>query len=164
MVVPAIAHEGHVVVESRAICDYLLSLTANELVPQGKEAAIWAYADWCDSTLEDVLFRIATPGIADRFSTTFETALFAFIKERKFGVGCVEEWRSTQSELVAKARSLLKNTIASIAANGYVAGTTVSYADITLLGHLAMVEYANPKLIVAINDVLPEYMSRIRAV
>lgn len=164
VVVPAIAHEGNVIVESRTICEYLLGLADNELIPEGKEAVIWAYADWCDSILEDVLFRIATPGIAARFPTLFETALFAFIKERKFGTGCVEEWHKTQSELITKARDLLTQTIASISVNNYVAGKTVSYADITLLGHLAMVEYANPKLILDISDALPAYMNRVRSV
>ena len=161
--VPVIEHNDHVVVESRTICQYLLNLVENELVPKDKAALIWAYADWCDSTLEDLLFRIATPGIASRFSTPFEQSLFAYIKERKFGSGCVEEWRNTQSDLIAKAGVLLEPTIEAISLNNYIAGATVSYADVTLLGHLAMVEYGDPALISEISDVLPQYMERVRA-
>ncbi|NER82757.1 MAG: glutathione S-transferase [Leptolyngbya sp. SIO1D8] len=138
VLVPAIVHDGQVVVDSRTICEYLLGLTENQLVPPGQAATIWAYADWCDSILEDVLFRIATPGIAAKFATPFETALFAFIKERKFGTGCVKAWQKTQPDLIANAQVLLETTLASIAVNGYVAGEAVSYADITLLGHLAI--------------------------
>ena len=163
VVVPAIAHNDRVIVESRTICEYLLDLTQNELVPEGKEAGIWAYSDWCDSILEDVLFRIATPGISEKFSTTFEKALFAYVKERKFGTGCVQLWRDTQTELIAKAKELLQQTIKSITANGYVIGETISYADVTLLGHLAMVEYANSSLVAAISNVLPDYMARVRS-
>ena len=163
VVVPAIAHDGHIVVESRTICEYLLGLIDHELVPTAKAATIWAYADWCDSILEDVLFRLATPGIADKFPTPFERALFVFIKERKFGTGCVEAWQKTQPDLINNAKVLLGKTLESIAVNGYVAGETVSYADVTLLGHLAMVEYANPQLLSAISEELPRYMARVRA-
>lgn len=83
VMVPAIAHEGKVVVESRDICRYLMGLADHSLVPKGKEAIVWAYADWCDSVLEDVLFRLATPGIAAKFSTTFERALFSFINDSR---------------------------------------------------------------------------------
>ena len=31
------------------------------LVPSPWQGPIWAYADWCDGPLEDVMFRIATP-------------------------------------------------------------------------------------------------------
>ncbi|MEL6319341.1 MAG: glutathione S-transferase [Cyanobacteria bacterium J06626_14] len=163
VVVPAIAVGDRVIVESRNICEYLLDLTPNELVPEGQEAVIWAYGDWCDSTVEDVLFRIATPGIAEKFSTVFEKALFAYVKERRFGAGCVELWRNTQPQLITKAKDLLQKTIQSIAINGYVVGKSITYADITLLGHLAMVEYANPELIPQIDDALPDYMTRVRA-
>ena len=124
---------------------------------------IWSYADWCDSTLEDVLFRIASPGIAEKFSTPFEKALFIFIKERKFGPGCVEQWRQAQPDLIQKAREVLQKTVESIAVNKYVAGETITFADINLLGHFAMVEYADPTLVSEISDVLPEYMQRIRS-
>lgn len=163
VVVPAIAHNDRVVVESRDICQYLMELTLHNLVPAEQAALIWGYADWCDAILEDVLFRLASPGIAQRFATAFERALFIFVKERKFGAGCVEQWQQQQPDLVAKAQTLLQPTLQAIAVNNFVAGEQISYADITLLGHLAMVEYANPQLVAEIDSALPEYMARIRA-
>ena len=161
VVVPAIDHDGNVVVESRVICQYLLGLVDNKLVPESLAALVWAYADWCDSTLEDILFRVASPGIQARFETPFEKALFAFIKERKFGAGCIDAWKLEQAELVAKARELMAPTLASIRSQGFVAGSELTFADISLLGQLAMVAYADPALVAAIGDPLPEYMVRV---
>src|SRR5450756_2104971 len=92
---------GQVTVDSRAICATLLrGEDAERLVPSPWQGPIWAYADWCDGLLEDVLFRIASPGIRRRFSRVADRALFTFIKERKFGRGCVEEWERDAAELV----------------------------------------------------------------
>ena len=56
------------------------------------EGPIWAYADFCDGPLEDVLFRIASPLIRDAWQSPGERALYTLIKERKFGPGCVDLW------------------------------------------------------------------------
>lgn len=161
VVVPALDHDGEVLVESRDICHYLLGLQEHTLMPESLEALIWAYSDWCDSTLEDVLFRLASPGIQDRFETPFEKALFAFIKERKFGAGCVDAWRKDEVALVSRAQALLAPTLAAIHRHGFVAGEQLTFADISLLGHLAMVAYADPALVAVINDQLPDYMVRL---
>lgn len=161
VVVPALDHDGEVVVESRDICQYLLNLQEHTLVPEPLEAVIWAYSDWCDSTLEDVLFRLASPGIQDRFETRFEKALFAFIKERKFGAGCIEKWRQDEVALVDRAQALLAPSLAVIRRQGFVAGERLTFADISLLGHLAMVAYADPALVAVLSDQLPEYMVRL---
>ena len=49
--------DGGVTVESRRICEHLLvSESARELTPAPLEGPIWAYSDFCDGPLEDVLF------------------------------------------------------------------------------------------------------------
>src|SRR3954447_18687354 len=47
--------DARVIVESRAICEHLLSAPAGAaLVPAPLEGPIWAYADFVDGPLEDV--------------------------------------------------------------------------------------------------------------
>jgi len=88
--VPVLVNDAaEVFTDSRAICERLLERDAR-LTPAPFEGPIWAYADFCDGPLEDVLFRIATPSLAVRKATPEERALFVYVKERKFGVGCVE--------------------------------------------------------------------------
>lgn len=162
VMVPAILHEGNVVVESRDIFQYLLTLSKNDLVPGGLEAAVWAYLDWTDSLLEDVLFRIASPGIAEQFAKPSERALFIFIKERKFGMGCVSEWQRTRKELIDRAKVLLAPTLETLSQSDYVIGNRLTIADVSLAGHLAMVEYADPTLLPAISPDLQLLLSRLR--
>src|SRR5262245_8872226 len=100
--------EDKVVTESRAICAHLLRGAAGErLVPAPWDGPIWAYADFVDGPLEDVLFRIASPGVRDRWPTPFARALYVLVKERKFGAGCVDAWLRDRPVLTARARELL---------------------------------------------------------
>src|SRR5438309_1744632 len=48
---------GQVIIDSRRICESIAKGPHGQrLVPVGFEAVIWAYHDWCDSVLEDVMF------------------------------------------------------------------------------------------------------------
>src|SRR6185369_16603387 len=48
--------DGTVTVESRVICEKLIRAKGGEkLAPAPWQGPIWAYSDWCDSTLEDVM-------------------------------------------------------------------------------------------------------------
>src|SRR5690242_8156993 len=70
---------GSFTVDSRAICEKLLSGPAGKrLVPSPLEGPIWAYADFADNILEDVMFRLASPAIRDAWKNPFERALYVF--------------------------------------------------------------------------------------
>src|SRR5450755_853676 len=62
--------DGKIIEDSRRICAHLAAGPGGELlVPPRLAGPIWAYADFCDGALEDVLFRLAAPGIRRRFAT-----------------------------------------------------------------------------------------------
>jgi glutathione S-transferase len=76
-----VADDGTVTVDSRAICERLLRGDAEEaLVPSPWQGPIWAYADWGDGPLEDVMFRLASPPTRRRFTDPWERALYVFVK------------------------------------------------------------------------------------
>src|SRR6185295_12735880 len=57
---------GKVICQARSICEQLLSEPdASALVPSPFEGPIWAYHDFVDGPLEDVVFRISTPAVRD---------------------------------------------------------------------------------------------------
>jgi hypothetical protein len=62
--------------ESRAICEARLGDTESPLVPSPFEGPIWAYHDFVDGPLEDVLFRIGSPAVRDAWPTPGERALY----------------------------------------------------------------------------------------
>jgi glutathione S-transferase len=157
--------EGAVIVDSRAICAALVARESGKrLVPSPWQGPIWAYADWCDGPLEDVMFRIATPlARKDFFTDPWERALYVFVKERKFGRGCVDEWARTHDELVARAAELLVPSRETLARTPFLFGSEPTLADAALYGQLVMLECVDAALPARLGDELPGWMRRLEA-
>jgi glutathione S-transferase len=153
---------GKVTVESRAICEKLLAETA-ALTPAPLEGPIWAYHDFCDGPLEDVMFRIGSPHVRDCWPTPGERALYVLIKERKFGAGCVEQWLREQSALLAKARQLLAPTLKTLQQTPFLFGDSPTLADAALYGCCIMLEAAEPSLLAKVDPQLVAYVRRLEA-
>jgi glutathione S-transferase len=156
--------DGAVTVESRSICEKLLSGAAKQaLVPSPFEGPIWAYADFADGPLEDVLFRIASPALHHRFRDPGERALFTLIKERKFGAGCVDQWLQGRDALIERGQRLLAPTLATLEQTPFLFGSRPTLADAALYGLLAMLESGDSELIVRLAPALVRYKERVEA-
>jgi glutathione S-transferase len=155
---------GRAIVESRVICEHLLAGPAGEkLVPAPLEGPIWAYADFVDGPLEDVLFRIASPDVRDAWPSATERALYVYIKERKFGAGCVDAWQRDRPQLIQRAQSMLAPTLKTLAQRPFLFGDSPSLADAALYGNCVMLEEARPKLLSQISDRLVSYAREVEA-
>lgn len=155
---------GTVIVDSRAICEALLRRQgAVQLLPPPWQGPIWAYADWCDGPLEDVLFRLASPGLRRRFARPADAALFTFIKERKYGRGCVDAWERTSTELAAQARAGLAPTVDTLVRQPFLFGEHPTLADAALYGQCAMLRAADAALPARLAPPLGEWMHRVEA-
>jgi glutathione S-transferase len=155
---------GAVIIESRDICRHLLAGQAgSRLVPAPWEGPIWAYADFADGPLEDVVFRIGSPSVRDAWATPGDRALYVLVKERKFGAGCIDTWRRDQSGLMARARLLLEPTLKTLAARDFLFGDSPTLADAALYGQCAMLAEADPRLLPALAEPLLPYMRRLEA-
>lgn len=153
---------GEATVDSRAICEKLLcGAAAEKLVPSPFEGPIWAYADWCDSVLEDVLFRIASPLQRRRFADPWESALYVFVKERKFGRGCVDEWQRTHDELLARAAAMLAPSRRTLQRRPFLFGESPTLADAALYGNFAMLEACDAALPARLGEEFPAYLRRL---
>jgi glutathione S-transferase len=156
--------DGTVVVESRRICEHLLARFpegAKKVVPPALTAAAWAFNDFCDGPLEDVLFRIASPSKRDALTDPWERALYTVMKERKFGAGCVDAWEEGRGELIARGRELLMPTARTLAAQPYVLGDTPTLADAALYGVVAMLAYHDSALPGALGESIPAWYARL---
>ena len=157
--------DGRAIVESRVICEHLLAGPAGEkLVPAPLEGPIWAYADFVDGPLEDVLFRIASPDVRDAWPTAAERALYVYIKERKFGAGCVDVWLRDRPQLIQRAQAMLAPTLKTLAQRPFLFGDSPSLADAALYGNCAMLEEARPELLSQISAQLVSYARRLEGV
>ncbi|WP_437873765.1 glutathione S-transferase family protein [Sorangium sp. So ce363] len=157
-----VGDDGRVTVESRRICELLLEdPAARRLTLDVLEGPVWAYADFCDGPLEDVLFRIASPRIRDAWERPGQRALYTLIKERKFGAGCIEQWERDTPALLDRARTLLSPTVRTLQRAPFLFGEAPSLADAALYGNLAMLFEADRALPGALAAELPGYMSRL---
>jgi len=155
---------GAVTVQSRDICERLLAgAEGARLVPSPLEGPIWAYADFVDGPLEDVLFRIASPSLRDQWRTPWQRGLYVYIKERKFGAGCVDAWQRDRPALLGRARRLLAGSVSTLAREPFIFGPRPTLADAALYGVLAMLEEASPDLVGVCDASLPAYMRRVES-
>jgi glutathione S-transferase len=156
--------DGTVVVESRDICERLLARpSAEHLVPPGLAGPIWAYADFTDGPLEDILFRVASPAVRDSWESVGDRALYVFVKERKFGTGCIDAWQASRGALLGRAAKLLAPTLRTLEHGPFLFGAAPTLADAALYGQLAMLEGADPSLVTALSPALVEYARRVEA-
>lgn len=156
--------DGRVIVESRNICEHLLEKrpsVAARLVPPPFEGPVWAYADFVDGPLEDILFRLASPFVRDAWPTAWERGLYVFVKERKFGAGCVDAWEKDRNGLLARARRLLTATRSTLARQPFLFGESPTLADAALYGVLAMIEEARREFLAELDPAWPAYMRRL---
>jgi glutathione S-transferase len=155
---------GKVIVDSRAISEELLrGEPAERLVPSPWQGPIWAYADWVDGPFEDIAFRIASPGIRRHFARPADAAMFVFIKERKFGRGCVDDWERNAGELIARARVMLAPTVQTLSRCPFIFGDRPTLADAALYGQCAMLRFADAAMPAALAPALGEWMARVEA-
>lgn len=156
--------DGAVTTESRSICEKLLVGAAKQaLVPSPFEGPIWAYADFADGPLEDVLFRIASPALHHRFRDPGERALFNLVKERKFGAGCADQWLQAREALIERGAHLLAPSLATLEQTPFLFGARPTLADAALYGLLAMLECAEPTLLARLAPGLVGYKARVEA-
>ncbi|HEY7371380.1 MAG TPA: glutathione S-transferase [Polyangia bacterium] len=165
ILVPVLVDDaGAVTVESRDICQKLLSGPAGaRLVPAPLEGPIWAYADFIDGPVEDLLFRVASPFVRDQWKTDWERGLYVFSKERKFGAGCIDAWQRDRDGLLARARRLLAPSVSTLGRQSFLFGAGPTLADAALYGVCAMLEAVNPELVSRLDPALPPYLRRVEA-
>jgi glutathione S-transferase len=155
---------GKVFTESRDICEHLVSGVAGaRLVPPPWEGPIWAYCDFVDGPLEDILFRVASPSVRDAWPSASDRGLYVLIKERKFGAGCVDLWQREQASLIARARRFLAPTLRTLGARDFLFGERPTLADAALYGVCKMLEEADAKLLPRVAEALVPYLRRVEA-
>ncbi len=155
---------GKVTVESRSICELLLAEGQGAwLTPAPLEGPVWAYADFCDGPLEDLMFRIASPQIRDAWQDPGERALYTLLKERKFGAGCIDQWQRDKASLLARARHLLAPSLRTLERVPFLFGEAPTLADAALYGNLACIHEGDASFVRALAPAFEPYMARLEA-
>jgi len=144
--VPMLNHDGHLVVESSAesidIARYIdRNFAHGRLFPPAGEASHIPLVTFIENDLELSGFKLVDPSYIGSIADIVAQTLIVRHKERKFGVGCVDEWRANHAHLFARFVSLLAPCETTLARQPFLLGDTPVYADFALFGVLENVTY-----------------------
>jgi glutathione S-transferase len=123
---------------------------------------------WADNVLEDVTFRLGSPGVFDRFAELEggrkdAPAFFRLVKERRWGPGCIDAWRASERALTERTVALLRPIGRTLAERPFVLGQLASLADAAIYGQLFMVEIGLPGFVERELPALDGWYRRVAA-
>ena len=158
IVLPVLVDGATVVADSARITAYLDG--------PNRDAAAVVFEQWADSVFEDVAFRLASPHVEKRMielnpGREDARAMYRYVKERKFGAGCIDQWAANSKELTAKLRALLAPLTAKLAAQPFLLGDKPTLADAAVWGNLAMLEWATPGFVAREVPEISEWFRRL---
>lgn len=90
--------------------------------------------DYIENDLESVTFRICDPDYQDTVTDLVANTMITRHKERKFGAGCVDQWRRERDSLIKQATSMLMRFENVLEHNAFIFGEEATYADFALYG------------------------------
>ncbi|MBM3280675.1 MAG: glutathione S-transferase C-terminal domain-containing protein [Candidatus Handelsmanbacteria bacterium] len=94
-----------------------------------------------EDKVEDVTFKLVDPPYADSIGKIGARTMVIRHKERRFGRGCVEQWRRDRARLRADADRLLSRFESMLGRNPYLLGEAPVYADFSLYGIIGNLIY-----------------------
>ncbi len=144
--IPVLEDGERVMEESARITAYLDERYPRSLRTDPLAAVV---EGWADNVVEDVAFRLASPGIHARFASLQggredAAAFFRMVKERKFGAGCLDAWRASEAALAERLSGLLAPVARAVAERPFVLAIGPSLADAAVYGQLFMLEAGLP--------------------
>lgn len=142
--VPVLEWDGEVVADSARILRFLESKRpAPPLFPREAAGLAEIVSEWLDNDLEDKIFRLAAPAIEawQEKQGAAQAAMWRFIRERKFGPGCVDRWKAEAEAHWAALRPSLERLDRALDGKEFLLGP-FSAADCSLRGQMFFLRHA----------------------
>jgi glutathione S-transferase len=121
--------------ESQVIAKYLDSKLGLNLFPaelEGVQSILWRFIE---SEVEGPAFRLNDIYYQENVRAADQLQYLRF-KERKFGRGCIEQWRADQRGWLKKLEASLLPFEEMLMHNSFLLGETVRFVDFDLFGML----------------------------
>jgi glutathione S-transferase len=121
---------------SQVIAKYLDAKFELGLFPHefdGLQKLVWRYVE---NEVENLTFRL-NDVYYEEFVPAAEHCSYVRHKERKFGRGCLQEWREKQEELLARLAQTLLPLEQMVSHHSYLLDTRPRFVDFDLWGMLA---------------------------
>ena len=144
--VPVLVHDGRVVTESSAdsedIAHYVdRHFAGGRLFPERFDGLQQIVIEFLSDDVEFQTFRLLDPYICDSITDPVARGLYLRHKERKFGRGCVEQWRRDAGSIRTEADRLLGRFETTLRHSPFLFGDAPVYSDFLLYGILGNLTY-----------------------
>jgi glutathione S-transferase len=144
--VPVVVHDGRVVFESTGgsqdVPRYVDGTFAGGRLFPGRLDGLQAIViDFIESEVEDRTFKLVDPQWLDSIDDVAARGMVIRHKERKYGRGCVEQWRRDAAQIRAEADRLLERFEITLRHSPFLFGETPVYSDFLLFGILGNLTY-----------------------
>ena len=145
---------------SQVIAKYLDAKLKLDLFPKqwdGLQRILWRYID---NDVEGVAFRLNDAHYRE-FVPAFEQLNYLRFKERRFGRGCTDQWRSSQKELQAQLSTLLIPFEQMLSTRDFLLDGQPRFVDFDLWGILANFLYSGHYSLPAVHPKIRVWHRRI---
>ncbi len=114
-----------------------------------------------ENEVEGLTFRIQDPFYIDAEEDLVERVMMIRHKERKFGKGCVDEWRNTRCEMLNEAVRLLLPYEKMLCHSKFLLGSEPVYCDYLLAGILGNITYGGHNSLPDVIPLLRDFQARL---
>ena len=137
--VPVLVHDGRAIFESRSdsqdVARYVdRTFAGGVLFPKRLDGMQAIVCDFLENDVEGRTFKLVDPHYIDSIEDVVARTMVVRHKERKFGRGCVEQWRSDAAALRAEADDLLERFEITLRHSPFIFGEAPVYVDFLLFG------------------------------
>ncbi len=166
--VPLLVHGGAPIFEtapdSQNIARYVNEKFAGgRLFPARLEGLQAIVIEHLEDKVEGVTFRLVDPFYLDQIKDLVGRTMTLRHKERKFGSGCVEQWRANAGPLRAEADRLLVPYESTLRHTPFLLGEAPVYADFLLYGVLGNMTWNGWNQLSSQQSALAEWRERLQS-
>ena len=167
--VPVLVHDGRIVTESSGdsedIAHYVdQHFARGRLFPERLNGLQQIVIEFLSDDVEFHTFRLLDPHTLDTITDPVARGLFLRHKERKFGRGCVEQWRRDACTIRSEADRLLERFEVTLRHSPFLFGDAPVYSDFLLYGILGNLTYGGHNGLHANQTALAEWSGRMETV
>jgi glutathione S-transferase len=147
--VPVLVHDGQIVFDGSAgspdgldVARYVDRTWAEgRLFPAALAGVQSLLVPHIEGEVEGATFKLTDIHYLPTLTDLVERVMVLRHKERRFGRGCVDQWRANYAPMYAQATELLRPFDAMVAGQSFLLGPQPVYADFALFGVLANLTY-----------------------
>lgn len=167
--VPVLVHDGCVITESSGDSEDIAHFVdqhfaKGRLFPERLDGLQQIVIEFLSDDVEFQTFRLLDPYTLDKIGDPVARGLFLRHKERKFGRGCVEQWRRDAAAIRAEADRLLGRFEITLRHSPFLFGEAPVYSDFLLYGILGNLTFGGHHRLNAQQSALTDWSQRMEKV